>query len=93
MKILSEDEVRNRLSGLPGWTLEGEAIGRTYTFDSFPAAIAFVDRVAELAESANHHPDIDIRYDRVKLALSTHSEGGITARDTDLAARIDGVSS
>ncbi|HEX5631719.1 MAG TPA: 4a-hydroxytetrahydrobiopterin dehydratase [Gemmatimonadales bacterium] len=89
MKTLSEDEVRKRLSALPGWSREGNAIGRTYTFESFPAAIAFVDRIAELAEAANHHPDIDIRYDRVRLSLSTHSEGGITSRDTDLAARID----
>lgn len=89
MKTLTEDEVRNRLSDLPGWTREGDAIGRTYAFDSFPAAISFVERVAGLAEEADHHPDIDIRFDRVKLALSTHSEGGITHKDIDLAARID----
>jgi 4a-hydroxytetrahydrobiopterin dehydratase len=89
MKTLSEDEVRTRLLALSGWSRDGDAIGRTFKFDSFPEAIAFVDRVAELAEAANHHPDIDIRYDRVMLALSTHSEGGITAKDTDLAARID----
>lgn len=91
MAILSEDEVRSRLSTLSGWTRDGNAIGRTFSFDSFPAAITFVNRVAELAEAANHHPDIDIRYDSVALSLSTHSEGGITARDTDLAGRINGL--
>ena len=90
MPLLNEDEVRARLEGLQGWARAGDAIERTYSFDGFPAAIAFVQRVADLAESADHHPDIDIRYDTVRLALSTHSAGGITDKDMNLAARIDG---
>lgn len=89
MTVLQEDEVRARLEGLDGWSRSGDAIERTYTFDGFPAAIEFVQRVADLAESADHHPDIDIRYDRVRLALSTHSAGGITEKDIALATRID----
>lgn len=90
MRIMSEDEVWERLSALPRWARAGTAIERTYTFDSFAGAMSFVDRVARLAEEVDHHPDIDIRYDRVRLALSTHSAGGLTSRDFDLAARIDG---
>lgn len=89
MALLDETEVRNRLDALDGWTREGDVIRKTYTLDSFAEAIAFVNRIAELAERADHHPDIDIRYDRVACALSTHSEGGLTARDFDLARQLD----
>lgn len=92
MALLEDQEIRTRLDGLSGWTREGAVIRKTYTLDSFPQAIAFVNRIAERAEAADHHPDIDIRYDRVACALSTHSEGGLTARDFDLAAEIDRVS-
>lgn len=91
MALLDDQEIRNRLDGLQGWTREGDVIRKTYTLDSFPEAIEFVNRIADRAEAANHHPDIDIRYDRVSCALSTHSEGGLTARDFDLAAEIDEV--
>jgi 4a-hydroxytetrahydrobiopterin dehydratase len=87
--LLDDQEIRERLDGIRGWTREGDAIRKTYTLQSFPEAIAFVNRIAELAERANHHPDIDIRYDRVGCTLSTHSEGGLTARDFDLAGQID----
>jgi 4a-hydroxytetrahydrobiopterin dehydratase len=87
--LLDDQEIRERLDGIRGWTREGDAIRKTYTLQSFPEAIAFVNRIAELAERANHHPDIDIRYDRVGCTLSTHSEGGLTARDFDLARQID----
>lgn len=89
MALLDDQELRSRLDDLPGWTREGEAIRKTYTLDSFPEAIAFVNRIAELAQNADHHPDIDIRFDRVSCALSTHSEGGLTARDFDLARQIE----
>jgi 4a-hydroxytetrahydrobiopterin dehydratase len=69
-----------------GWTEEGGALVREFEFDSFPAAIAFVDRLAELAERENHHPDIDIRYRRVLVRWSTHSAGGVTERDREMAA-------
>jgi 4a-hydroxytetrahydrobiopterin dehydratase len=69
-----------------GWREDDKALVREFEFDSFPAAIAFVDRLAELAESKDHHPDIDIRYRRVTVRWSTHSAGGVTDRDRELAA-------
>ncbi len=89
MTLLDETEARARLDALDGWTREGQVIQKTYTLDSFPEAIAFVNRIAELAERADHHPDIDVRYDRVACALSTHSEGGLTEKDFKLARQID----
>lgn len=85
----SEAQIEERLARLEGWQRTGSEIRRTYTFETFPGAIEFVNRVAGLAEAADHHPDIDIRYTRVTLALSTHSAGGLTGRDFDLAERID----
>ena len=92
MALLDDQEIRGRLDELRGWNREGDVIRKTYTRDSFPEAIAFVNQVADLATRADHHPDIDIRYDRVSLALSTHSEGGLTSKDFDLAREIDAVS-
>lgn len=89
MALLDDQEIRTKLDGLRGWTREGETIRKTYTLASFADAIAFVQRVAGLAERADHHPDIDIRYDRVGCSLSTHSEGGLTRKDFDLARQID----
>jgi len=71
----------------PGWREDEDALVRELEFESFPAAIAFVGRLAELAERENHHPDIDIRYRRVTIRWSTHSAGGVTDRDRDLAVR------
>jgi 4a-hydroxytetrahydrobiopterin dehydratase len=71
------------------WPEVDDALERELEFESFPAAIAFVDRLAELAEAENHHPDIDIRYRRVRVRWTTHSAGGITDRDRELAARTD----
>ena len=71
------------------WRQEGESLVRDYKFEDFAEAMAFVNRVAELAEAADHHPDIDIRYNKVSIALSTHSEGGITEKDFALAEQID----
>lgn len=92
MPLLEDSEIGRKLDELEGWTREGSVIRKTYTFDSFAEAIAFVNRIAELAERANHHPDIDIRYDRVSCGLSTHSEGGLTHRDFDLARQLDAAS-
>jgi 4a-hydroxytetrahydrobiopterin dehydratase len=89
MATLSDDEVQAALAGLPDWSREDQEIVRTYELESFPAAIAFVGRVAELAEAADHHPDLDIRYRRVRVALTTHDAGGLTRRDFDLAGHID----
>ena len=89
MAALSEEEVRANLQETPGWSLSGTELERTFTFESFRPAIAFVNRVAEAAERAGHHPDIAIHYNRVKLALSTHSEGGITSKDFELARAVN----
>jgi 4a-hydroxytetrahydrobiopterin dehydratase len=89
MKQLEEADVQDRLGRLNGWERKGTWIRKEYRFDDFAGAMAFVNRVATLAEAADHHPDIDIRYDRVLLGLSTHSAGGLSSRDFDLAGRID----
>jgi 4a-hydroxytetrahydrobiopterin dehydratase len=89
MARLSETEVRDRLKALSAWTLKGNAIEKTYTFGDFTKSMEFVNRVAALAERADHHPDILIQYDRVTLTLSSHDSGGLTARDFRLAEQID----
>jgi 4a-hydroxytetrahydrobiopterin dehydratase len=73
----------------PDWAVDGEQISRTFTFADFAAAMAFVTRIALVAEAADHHPDIDIRWNRVTLTLSTHSVGALTGKDTEMAAVID----
>ena len=78
------------LKKLPGWELQDGAITKLYKFKDFLEAMAFVNRVAESAEAADHHPDILIRYNRVKLTLVTHSAGGLTEKDFQLAGKIDG---
>jgi 4a-hydroxytetrahydrobiopterin dehydratase len=89
MSRLSEDEIAARLEELSGWARKGEEIVKTFKLPSFPAAISFTTNVGFLAEAANHHPDIDIRYNKVTLSLSTHDAGGLTAKDFDLAAKTD----
>ena len=87
--MVSDEAVAAGLVALPGWARDGDEIVRTYELETFAAVIAFVVRIADLAESADHHPDLDIRYRRLRVALSTHDAGGLTALDLDLAARID----
>ncbi|GII21105.1 4a-hydroxytetrahydrobiopterin dehydratase [Planosporangium mesophilum] len=87
--LLSPDEVAGALAELDGWSGDTREIRRTLDAPSFPAAIRLVVEVAKVAEDADHHPDIDIRWRTVTFALSTHSEGGVTAKDTALARRID----
>lgn len=84
---LSSSEVSSRLASLPNWQIESGELVRTFTFTDFRAALAFVNHVADLAEAAGHHPDIDIRYNRVRLSLVTHDAGGITEKDFALAAK------
>jgi len=91
MPLLNNEQVTEKLAGLPLWQLAAPNIERTLTFADFPAAIAFVNRIAEAAEQANHHPDIDIRWNKVRLALSSHDAGGLTERDFLLAAAIDSL--
>ena len=89
MPALSDDQVMNGLASLDGWSREGDEIVKTYELPSFPDAIEFVNSVAALAEAADHHPDLDIRYRKVRVASSTHSEGGITDKDFTLAGQIE----
>ena len=89
MAALTQQEVAAALSSLAGWKTAGDSITREYRFPDFMAAIRFVNRVAEAAQAADHHPDIDIRYNRVIVTLSTHDEGGVTKKDTDLAGQLD----
>lgn len=85
MPRLSEEESRTRVAALPGWDVTPDGIRKTFTFADFRAGIAFVNRVADLAEARQHHPDIDIRYNKVTLTSISHDEGGITGRDFGLA--------
>ena len=86
---LADDEISARLNALEGWEREGNWIRREYRFADFAGAISFVNHVARIAEEIDHHPDVDIRYDRVRLLTSTHSSGGLTEMDFDLARRVD----
>jgi 4a-hydroxytetrahydrobiopterin dehydratase len=92
MKTFEGQELLDAVMGVPGWGLENGELVRVVEFDSFLEAVAFVNRVAELAEAAGHHPDIDIRYNRVRLALVTHdASGGITDKDLSLAKQVSGL--
>lgn len=91
MAPLSDDEVSAALADLDDWEQAVNALRRKVKFRSFPDGIEAVRKVAERAEAANHHPDIDIRWDTVTFTLSTHSEGGVTQKDLDLAQEIDGI--
>jgi 4a-hydroxytetrahydrobiopterin dehydratase len=92
MTILSGTELEAAINTLPGWKLETGELVQERTFATFPKAILFVNQVAPLAEAAGHHPDIDIRYNRVRLALISHDAGGITERDISMAKRISAIS-
>ena len=89
--MLSDSELAEAIAGLSGWAREGDVIVKTYELPSFPAAITFVGEIAERAEAADHHPDLDIRYRRVRVALSTHDAGGITEKDVELATEIESI--
>ena len=89
MAVLTETQIEDALAKLEKWQREGNAIVRQYQFKDFPAAIHFVDQVAVAAESAWHHPDIDIRWNKVRLLLTTHDQGGLTEKDTQLATTFD----
>jgi 4a-hydroxytetrahydrobiopterin dehydratase len=89
MPKLDRQEAEQRLKGLSGWALDGDAIKKQFTFKDFPEAIAFVNRLAPEAEAVDHHPDILINYKRVTLTYSTHDEGGLTTKDFDGAATAD----
>lgn len=88
-ELLSDIAIQRELGSLDGWSRKGAALVKTFQFRTFPEAIAFINRVADAAERANHHPDMDIRYNRVICSLSTHDVGGITQNDLDLARAMD----
>jgi 4a-hydroxytetrahydrobiopterin dehydratase len=87
--LLGDSEIQQHLAAASGWVREGTEITKKYEFKNFVEAIEFVRRVADRAEAANHHPDITINYRMVTLTLSTHSEGGITEKDTAAAGSFD----
>jgi len=86
---LSRTEINEKLKSMTDWSHVGKALHRKYTLKSFMSAVGFVNKIAEAAETAGHHPDITINYSVVSIALSTHSESGVTQKDFDLAGKID----
>ena len=91
MPPLSQADITLRLASVPQWRIEREELTRTFQFADFRASLSFVNRVGEAAEKAGHHPDIDIRYNKVRLALITHDAGGLTAKDFDLATVVNDI--
>jgi 4a-hydroxytetrahydrobiopterin dehydratase len=91
MSKLSEPEIREAIQELPGWVDQDGKLTKTFTHSSFPEAIVFVNAVAHIAELANHHPDIDVRYSNITISLVTHDEGGITPRDVALARQVEAI--
>jgi 4a-hydroxytetrahydrobiopterin dehydratase len=89
--LLSPEEIQQALRDLPDWSLDGNAIVVNYVFRDFSDALIFVNTVAQEAEQLNHHPDIDIRYNKVRMLLTSHDSGGITRRDTRMAKRISEI--
>lgn len=89
MPKLKALEIKKALGRVPEWEKVGPTITRTYVFKDFPAAIRYVNKVAKLAEEVWHHPDIDIRWNKVKVVLTTHDQGGLTAKDFQLARKLD----
>ena len=93
MPSLTQTEIDKKLQAVKGWSQVDNALRQKFTLKTFPAAIELVNRIARAAEKANHHPDIDIRYNVVEIVLSTHSAGGITEKDFALARQIDDLAS
>ncbi len=91
MAKLSDDEITEKLTELDGWTREGEAIVKSYDRGDFTGSVKFVESIVEPAEGMNHHPDLSISWNEVKVVISTHSEGGLTANDFELAGKIDAL--
>jgi 4a-hydroxytetrahydrobiopterin dehydratase len=89
--VLTDSEVQQALGSLRGWQRQGKAIQRVFEFPDFKAAMQFVNKIADAADQANHHPDIDIRYNKVTMALISHDAGGVTQRDVKMAKRINEI--
>ncbi len=91
MPALTRNEISARITKLPEWTIDSGELVRTFTFKDFLSSVDFVNQIAKQAESMGHHPDIDIRYNRVRIALTTHDAGGITEKDFQLAKEIENL--
>ena len=91
MPVLSDDDIRARLSALPGWSLESGAITKRFSFSDFLGSVMFVNRITGAAEAANHHPDLEISWNKVTVTLVTHSQGGVTDADLAMAATVEGL--
>jgi 4a-hydroxytetrahydrobiopterin dehydratase len=91
MALLGSDEIEARLGGLDGWELRGDAIVKSFARGDFVGSVRFVDSLVEPAEAMGHHPDVAISWDTVTVTISTHSEGGLTAADFELAGKIEGL--
>ena len=91
MAVLSEGEIDDRLAGLEGWARKGDAISKEFKFDDFRGSIDFITRITPVAEEMNHHPDLAVSWNSVTVSLSTHSEGGVTENDFELAGQIDAL--
>jgi 4a-hydroxytetrahydrobiopterin dehydratase len=88
---LSDIEIQRRLGSLPGWSRKGDTLTKTFQFRDFIGAMELVNNIARVAERANHHPDMDIRFNKVVCVLTTHDAGGITKKDLDLATEIEAL--
>ena len=91
MATLSDQEIEQKLAALDGWQREGEAITKTFERGDFVGSVKFVDALVEPAEGMGHHPDLELSWDKVKVTITTHSEGGLTANDFELASKIDAL--
>lgn len=91
MALLSDSEIETRLAEMSGWEREGEAIAKSFDRGDFVGSVRFAEALVEPAEAMNHHPDLEISWSTVKVTISTHSEGGLTAADFELAAKVDAV--
>ena len=91
MEVLSKEDLKRHLKRTPEWEIDGKKIVRTVEFDGFTEAVDFLNEVAEVAEDEGHHPDVDIRYGKVILMLTTHDAGGVTEADVEVAKRLDNL--
>ena len=91
MDLLNDEEINARLEGLEGWERAGDVITKTFDRDDFVGSVKFVDQIVGPAEEMNHHPDLEISWSEVKVSITNHAAGGLTATDFDLAGRIDGL--
>ena len=91
MALLTDTEIESRLAELPGWSRVGETIAKEFGRGDFVGSVEFVGRLVDPAEAMNHHPDLEISWDKVTVSLSSHSEGGLTASDFELAAKIEAL--